>query len=84
MFYNSFLVFLTGFKKRWFCYQKQHNYKTRFRNENYRNMKDLWSNIGKIGNDVNVTSSWLTPSIVFEGVDFRSPTQPSASWGGEE
>ncbi len=34
------------------------------------NMKDLWSNIGEIGNDVNVTSSWLTPSIVFEGVDF--------------
>ena len=40
----------------------------------------LWSNIGEIGNDVNTTSSWLTPSIVFEGVDFRSPTQPSASW----
>ena len=34
------------------------------------NMKDLWSNIGEIGNDVNLTSSWLTPSIVFEGVDF--------------
>ena len=34
------------------------------------NRKDLWSNIGEIGNDVNVTSSWLTPSIVFEGVDF--------------
>lgn len=34
------------------------------------NMKDLWSNIAEIGNDVNVTSSWLTPSIVFEGVDF--------------
>ncbi len=24
----------------------------------------------EIGNDVNRTSSWLTPSIVFEGVDF--------------
>jgi len=34
------------------------------------NMEDLWSNIGEIGNDVNVTSSWLTPSIVFERVDF--------------
>jgi PmbA protein len=34
------------------------------------NMKELWSNIGEIGNDVNLTSSWLTPSIVFEGVDF--------------
>jgi PmbA protein len=34
------------------------------------NMKDLWSNIGEIGSDVNVTSSLLTPSIVFEGVDF--------------
>ncbi len=34
------------------------------------NMKDLWSNIGEIGNDVNLNSAWLTPSIVFEGVDF--------------
>ncbi len=34
------------------------------------NMKDLWSNIGEIGNDVNKNSSWLTPSILFEGVDF--------------
>jgi PmbA protein len=34
------------------------------------NMKDLWSNIGEIGNDVNKNSSLLTPSIVFEGVDF--------------
>ncbi len=34
------------------------------------NMKDLWSNIGEIGNDINVNSSWLTPSVVFEGVDF--------------
>jgi PmbA protein len=34
------------------------------------NMKELWSKIGEIGNDVNTTSSWLTPSIVFEGVDF--------------
>jgi len=34
------------------------------------NMKDLWSNIGEIGNDINQSSPWLTPSIVFEGVDF--------------
>ncbi|NQU50976.1 MAG: TldD/PmbA family protein, partial [Bacteroidetes bacterium] len=34
------------------------------------NMKELWSNIGEIGNDVNESSSWLTPSILFEGVDF--------------
>ena len=34
------------------------------------NMKELWSNIGEIGNDINKTSSWLTPSILFEGVDF--------------
>lgn len=34
------------------------------------NMKTLWSNIGEIGNDVNDSSSWLTPSIVFEEVDF--------------
>jgi PmbA protein len=34
------------------------------------NMKTLWSNIGDIGNDVNQNSSWLTPSILFEGVDF--------------
>lgn len=34
------------------------------------NMKDLWSNIGEIGTDLNDSSSWLTPSIVFEGVDF--------------
>ncbi len=34
------------------------------------NMKDLWSNIAELGNDVNRNSSWLVPSIVFEGVDF--------------
>jgi PmbA protein len=34
------------------------------------NMLSLWSNIGEMGNDVNVNSSWLTPSILFEGVDF--------------
>jgi len=34
------------------------------------NMKELWSNIGEIGNDINQNSSWLTPSILFEGVDF--------------
>lgn len=34
------------------------------------NMKTLWSNIGEIGNDVYQSSSWLTPSIVFENVEF--------------
>lgn len=34
------------------------------------NMKELWSNIGEIGNDVNENSSWLTPSVLFSGVDF--------------
>jgi PmbA protein len=34
------------------------------------NMKDLWSSIGEIGNDVNPNSSWRTPSVLFEGVDF--------------
>jgi PmbA protein len=34
------------------------------------NMKNLWSNIGEIGNDVNINSSWLTPSILFNDVDF--------------
>jgi PmbA protein len=34
------------------------------------NMITLWSNIGEIGNDINESSSWLTPSIIFEGVDF--------------
>jgi len=34
------------------------------------NMKELWMNIGEIGNDINQSSPWLTPSIVFEGVDF--------------
>lgn len=34
------------------------------------NMKDLWSNIGEIGSDVNMNSSWLTPSILFNDVDF--------------
>lgn len=34
------------------------------------NMIDLWSDIGEIGNDVNKDSSWLTPSVLFEGVDF--------------
>lgn len=34
------------------------------------NMKDLWSNIGEIGNDINENSSWRTPSILFDGVDF--------------
>ena len=34
------------------------------------NMKDLWTNIREIGNDVNQNSAWRTPSIVFEEVDF--------------
>ena len=34
------------------------------------NMLTLWSNIGEMGSDVNLNSSWLTPSILFEGVDF--------------
>ncbi len=34
------------------------------------NMKDLWSNIGEIGNDINRNSSWLIPSVLFENVDF--------------
>jgi len=34
------------------------------------NMKTLWSSIGEIGNDVNETSSWRTPSILFNDVDF--------------
>jgi len=34
------------------------------------NMKELWSNIGEVGNDINESSSWLTPSIIFDGVDF--------------
>jgi PmbA protein len=34
------------------------------------NMKQLWSNVGEIGNDINDSSAWLTPSIVFEDVDF--------------
>lgn len=34
------------------------------------NMLTLWSNISEIGNDVNLNSSWLAPSILFEGVDF--------------
>ncbi|WP_206081853.1 TldD/PmbA family protein [Maribellus sediminis] len=34
------------------------------------NMLTLWSNIGEIGKDVNETSSWRTPSILFDNVDF--------------
>lgn len=34
------------------------------------NMKELWSQIGELGNDVNENSSWLTPSMLFTGVDF--------------
>ncbi len=34
------------------------------------NMKDLWLNLGEIGNDINPNSVWLAPSILFENVDF--------------
>lgn len=34
------------------------------------NMKQLWANIGEIGNDINKNSSLLAPSILFEEVDF--------------
>ncbi|WP_372653851.1 TldD/PmbA family protein, partial [Draconibacterium sp.] len=34
------------------------------------NMKTLWANIGEIGNDVREDSSWRTPSILFNDVDF--------------
>jgi len=34
------------------------------------NMKELWTNIGEIGNDINNNAAWLTPSIRFDGVDF--------------
>lgn len=34
------------------------------------NLIGLWSNIGELGNDINTNSSWLTPSVLFEDVDF--------------
>lgn len=34
------------------------------------NMLTLWSNIEEIGNDINTSSSWRTPSIIFKNVDF--------------
>ncbi len=34
------------------------------------NMMELWSGIGELGNDVYRNSSWLTPSVLFNGVDF--------------
>lgn len=34
------------------------------------NMKDLWSDISEVGNDIYKNSSWLMPSILFNGVDF--------------
>ena len=34
------------------------------------NMIELWSGIGELGNDVYQNSSWLMPSILFNGVDF--------------
>lgn len=34
------------------------------------NMLDLWGNIAEVGNDADDKSSWRTPSIVFNDVDF--------------
>lgn len=34
------------------------------------NMLQLWSGTREIGNDINYNSSWLTPSVLFEAVDF--------------
>ncbi|WP_346861404.1 TldD/PmbA family protein [uncultured Draconibacterium sp.] len=34
------------------------------------NMLTLWANIGEIGKDINENSSWLTPSVLFNNVDF--------------
>jgi PmbA protein len=34
------------------------------------NMKKLWMNLAETGNDVNKSSSWLTPSLLFNNVDF--------------
>ncbi len=34
------------------------------------NLLGLWSEIIEVGNDINTNSSWLTPSILFDGVDF--------------
>lgn len=34
------------------------------------NMKDLWVSLAEVGNDPNLNSSWQTPSMVFEGIDF--------------
>ena len=34
------------------------------------NMKELWMNLAEVGNDVHETSSWLTPSLLFDNVAF--------------
>ena len=34
------------------------------------NILDLWNNVVEIGNDSDKQSSWRTPSILFDGVDF--------------
>lgn len=34
------------------------------------NMKSLWASIGEVGNDAKEDSSWRTPSILFNDVDF--------------
>ena len=34
------------------------------------NMKELWMNLAEVGSDVHKTSSWLTPSLLFNNVAF--------------
>ncbi len=34
------------------------------------NMKELWMNLAEVGNDVYENSSWRTPSLMFNDVDF--------------
>jgi len=34
------------------------------------NMKDLWMSLAELGSDAYLNSSWQTPSMIFEGVDF--------------
>ncbi len=34
------------------------------------NMKDLWKNLAEVGTDAHTNSSWQTPSLLFNNVDF--------------
>lgn len=34
------------------------------------NMKELWMNLAELGSDVNENSSWRTPSMLFNNIDF--------------